>query len=128
MVGYMGNGWIHRLRDQCTARVLFWRRDHETFRDSVDMLAAADRYDSGTTQVLIARPDRSQTRIAGEAFGFWLAIVMGFKAPQTAGLKFKPGGQVHSLQGRAPTAISSDHCRCQSLVCMHIWCMQRARN
>jgi hypothetical protein len=68
--------------------------DHETFRDyaSVDMLAAADRYDSGTTQVLIARPNRSQTRIAGEAFRLWLAIVMGFKAPQTAGVKFKADG------------------------------------
>jgi hypothetical protein len=68
--------------------------DHATFRDSasVDMLAAADRYDSGTTQVLIARPNRKQTRIAGEAFRFWLAIVMGFKAPQTAGVKFKADG------------------------------------
>ena len=52
------------------------------------MLAAADRYDNGTTQVLTAKPNRSQTPIVGEAFQFWLAIVMGYKVPQTAGVEF----------------------------------------
>jgi hypothetical protein len=56
-------------------------KKQELFRDfaSTSMLDAADRYDSGTTQALIARPNRSYTRIAGEAFRFWLAIVMGYK-------------------------------------------------
>jgi hypothetical protein len=47
----------------------FLIKKQELFRFASSMLDAADRYDSGTTQALIARPNRSYTRIAGKRFG-----------------------------------------------------------
>ena len=69
------------------------------------LMAAADKYDNGTTQVLIAKPNRSQTEASHCRGGFPVLAGHrhGYKVPQTAGVKFGQGGssQEHRLQKRS---------------------------
>ena len=69
-------------------------KTQQQFRDyaSDNMLEAADRYCSGTTRLLIAKSDWSRTHLPGETFRFVIALVMGYKLPQTASVKFHPDG------------------------------------
>jgi len=84
--GEYSNAFIERVKKGIDA-LTRTRSLQEQFRDYAinDMLAAADTYDKGTTQVLIAKPNRSQTQRR-----LWLAIVMG-KVPQPAS---RPGKAV----------------------------------
>ena len=107
----VGDAFVERVKkgmDALTVRGEMDKKlakEQEKFRDFAthDMLAAADKYDNGTTQVLIAKPNRSQTRIVGEAFRFWLAIVMGYNSRSQVWPGWE-GSQVHHLQRRSRVA------------------------
>ena len=85
-------------------------KEQEKFRDFAthDMLAAADKYDNGTTQVLIAKPNRSQTHIVGRLSGSGWPSPWGTRyCSQLESSLARMGRQSGALLARAVTSCAT---------------------